>query len=290
MRNYQRGVLLGLTLAEVFILLLFIFLISLSSEKKNQPTKDSIDRNTIGVKPPPEITSNDDTFPIPDTSAPLVPDGMPIPEPPNLGVKKSDSQFPKNNDDSSVKDQLGQSKKDSEYKTDTSVANQSETSIGFDANSGKHNWPPIITITEAQGYSFPKGSAFLSDAFREFLTTKVAVTLKENIDRYEANIIEVVGHTDEQPKTGNSNLDVALIDAANGTRPIHHLTTADNVGLGMARALSIVQVLTLCPELSGVKILPYSAGQAIDNSGSLSDGGGGDAPSRRRIEIRLRGI
>ena len=290
MRNYQRGVLLGLTLAEVFILLLFIFLISLSSQKNNHPTTDSADRNTIGVKPPPEIASNDNTFPIPDTSAPLVPDGIPIPEPPIFGVQKSDSQPPKNDDDYSVEDQSELSIKDPEYKIDSTTANQTEDPIRVDSNSGKHNWPPIITITEAQGYSFPKGSALLSDTFREFLTTKVAVTLKENIDKYQANVIEVVGHTDEQPKSGNSNLDIALLTAANGECPIHHLTTADNVGLGMARALSIVQVLTICPELSGVQILPYSAGQAIDNSGSLSNGGGGDAPSRRRIEIRLRGI
>ena len=290
MRNYQRGVLLGLTLAEVFILLLFIFLICLFSQKNNHPTKESTDHKPIGVKRTPEIESNDDPFPIPDTPAPLVRDGMPIPEPPIFGVQKSDSQYSKPDADSIVKVQPGQSTKAQEDKTDTSIANKTENPIGGDPSLGKHDWPPIITITEAEGYSFPTGSAYISNAFKELLTNKVAALLKENIDKYEANIVEVFGHTDEQPKSGYSNLDVTLINAVNGRFPIDKLSTADNVGLGMARAVSVVKVLSLCPELRNIKILPYSAGQSVDNTGSLSTGLSGDRPSRRRIEIRLRGI
>ncbi len=33
----------------------------------------------------------------------------------------------------------------------------------------------------------------------------------------------------------------------------------------MARAVAVVQVLSSCPELAGVAILPYSAGQAINS-------------------------
>lgn len=283
MRTYQRGVLLGLTLAEVFILLIFVFLLCL--QNNSEPSKggnlsDSI--TNIGVAPKEKSSASKDTFPIPDTPRTLITNGVPIEPPPTPGVgnskkeatiKKADATGQKDE----VADQLSNEKNDSKLIQEKQISEMG------------HNWPPIITITEAEGYSFPTGSAVLSSSFEELLRTKIASVLKENVTKFNAKIIEVFGHTDEQPKSGQSNLDSSLILAANGQIPIISLQSADNVGLGMARAVAVVQVLEACPELDGSTILPYSAGQAINTSGELSPGISGDDQSRRRIEIRLRG-
>lgn len=278
MRTYQRGVLLGLTLAEIFILLLFVVLISLknSSEqpKGNNPSDSPTD---IGVSPPEDSGSRPDTFPIPDTPEPIILNGSPLPPPPALGINAT-----KSIDDIATTSDT----------SDDSPLDQSPDALNADGKSEAkpgHNWPPIITITEAQGYSFPTGSAAISSNFEDLLRTNIAVALQKNVSDYNANVIEVFGHTDEQPKSGYSNLDSFLINAINGRIPILKLQSADNVGLGMARAVAVVQVLSSCPELAGVTILPYSAGQAINSLGSLSEGMKGDDPARRRIEIRLRG-
>lgn len=282
MRTYQRGVLLGLTLAEVFILLIFVFLLSLYNNRealsRGSPSDSAL---SIGVAPPEKSRERDDTFPIPDTPRELVVNGNPVQPPPPLGVSDSIRST------ASGYFELGKNQSPVSKSKDTQMS--TKPLIDPDKMTSGHTWPPIITITEAEGYSFPTGSAALSDSFEEHLKTEVASVLKDNVLKYKANIIEVFGHTDEQPKSGQSNLDSSLIDAANGSIPINKLQSADNVGLGMARAVAVVQVLDSCPELDGATILPYSAGQAIDTSGTLSPGISGDNQSRRRIEIRLRG-
>ena len=293
MRSYQRGVLLGLTLAEVFILLLFVFLLILSnnqkdtaSSKKDAPQGNpSPENNTLGISLSDVTWGYNNTFLPPITPRDLVQNGAPESLPPPLGFPHGQEPMPEVH---SVKSNSLVSDK-GKQKDKEDVIKSKDPEINPPTKDG-HNWPPIITITEAEGYSFPTGSAYISNTFKELLTNKVAALLKENIDKYQANIVEVFGHTDEQPKSGYSNLDVTLINAVNGRFPIDKLSAADNVGLGMARAVSVVKVLSLCPELSNIKILPYSAGQSVDNSGSLSTGLSGDMPSRRRIEIRLRGI
>jgi outer membrane protein OmpA-like peptidoglycan-associated protein len=283
MRNYQRGVLLGLTLAEVFILLIFVFLLCLQNNR--EPTQggslsDSI--TNIGVAPNEKSSASDDTFPIPDTPRTLIMHGVPVEPPPILGIDKTKSEATKSKADAPEKNvEVVDQRYDEQNDLKSSQEKQS-SEIG-------HNWPPIITITEAEGYSFPTGSAVLSASFEELLKTKIASVLKDNVSKFNANIIEVFGHTDEQPKSGQSNLDSSLIRAANGQVPILSLQSADNVGLGMARAVAVVQVLEACPELDASTILPYSAGQTINTSGKLSPGISGDDQSRRRIEIRLRG-
>jgi len=278
MRTYQRGVLLGLTLAEIFILLLFVVLISLKNSSQQPKGNNPSDSPTaIGVSPSEDSGSRPDTFPIPDTPEPIILNGSPLPPPPTLGINATKSIY----DSGKTTDS-----------SDDSPLDQSPDALNADGKSEAkpgHNWPPIITITEAQGYSFPTGSAAISLSFEELLRTRIASTLKKNVADYNADIIEVFGHTDEQPKSGQSNLDGSLINAINGRIPILKLQSADNVGLGMARAVAVVQVLSTCPELEGVTILPYSAGQAINSIGALSAGVNENDPSRRRIEIRLRG-
>ncbi len=65
---------------------------------------------------------------------------------------------------------------------------------------------------------------------------------------------------------------------------------ADNVGLGMARAVAVAKVLRSVSALGGLTILPLSAYQTTIRAEELSVGDGlarGDE-ERRQIEIRLR--
>jgi flagellar motor protein MotB len=155
---------------------------------------------------------------------------------------------------------------------------------------GGHQWPPIISLSEAGGYSFKIGSAELSTWFHDQLVNKTIGEILENIKKYDVDVIEVVGHTDEQP-IGNrpSNLDRDLLSVLNSTFGVGKLIPADNAGLGLARAVSVVSVLRHDPRLAGYKLIPLSGAQLVNTDETLAtQGAHGDIPLRRRIEIRLR--
>jgi hypothetical protein len=152
--------------------------------------------------------------------------------------------------------------------------------------------PPIITLKEADGYFFASGSAQIGGGFAERLRSVVGPQLAGLGKRYGAGIIEVVGHTDEQPlKLGlpRTTLDRRLLDFLHN-RTVEEPRASDNVGLGMARAVAIVKVLRSDPNLAAFQILPFSAGQAVDVGDRLSVGTSFGTPveERRRIEVRLR--
>jgi outer membrane protein OmpA-like peptidoglycan-associated protein len=156
---------------------------------------------------------------------------------------------------------------------------------------GKHNWPPIITLSEANGHYFDTGSAVLSEDFLKALSGSVIDELLRNIADYpDVNVIEVIGHTDEQPLVHRpSNLDDMLMPVLQGKSGVMQLIPADNAGLGLARAVSVTDVLLKDERLSRLAILPYSGAQLINVNDSLvRTGTGGDVKERRRIEIRLR--
>jgi flagellar motor protein MotB len=152
-----------------------------------------------------------------------------------------------------------------------------------------HNWPPIINLSEAGGYYFATGSAELTPNFATELRTVVVDRLLEIADAYDVDVIEVIGHTDEQPVNGRaSNLDRALsaVTAGGGAGL---LQWADNAGLGLARALSVVERLSADPRLRNFRILPLSAAQLIGTDGRITRWDNhGDVRERRRIEIRMR--
>jgi hypothetical protein len=132
------------------------------------------------------------------------------------------------------------------------------------------------------------------------------------IKQYDVDVIEVVGHTDEQAYSATkvvspavdstmaltpptvvartSNLDRGLTGVLKTGGDIGKLTPVDNAGLGLARAVSVVSVLRQAPQLAGYKMIPLSGGQLIDTDEKLALNGtsGGDVAQRRRIEIRLR--
>lgn len=154
-----------------------------------------------------------------------------------------------------------------------------------------HSWPPIIVLSEAEGNYFPSGSAELSDSFSNILKGRVTQRLREILNTYkDVNVIEVIGHTDEQPIAGHvSNLDRTLVPYLNDQSPSTTIIPADNAGLGLARAASVVRVLRQDENLDGLRILPLSAGQTITLGDSLETN---RRPlrneQRRRIEIRVR--
>jgi hypothetical protein len=67
------------------------------------------------------------------------------------------------------------------------------------------------------------------------------------------------------------------------------LQWADNAGLGLARAVAVVKVLSSDPRLRTFRVLPLSGAQLIDTDDRLTRWDGqGDVRKRRRIEIRMR--
>jgi hypothetical protein len=114
------------------------------------------------------------------------------------------------------------------------------------------------------------------------------------IKQYDVNVIEVVGHTDEQRVSGErvSNLDKTLFPSLQfktaATVPDAPVAS-DNAGLGLARAVSVVRILSNDPRLSRLRILPLSGAQLIDLGDKLAAGTApGAVKERRRIEIRVR--
>lgn len=162
--------------------------------------------------------------------------------------------------------------------------------IGADLKSkGEHNWPPIIRLSEADGYYFKTGSAELSEGFSKKLRTDIIPTLIQYVKEYKVDVIEVIGHTDEQaiaPRA--SNFDLTLVDVAKGMKPVSTLIPGDNAGLGLARAVSVVRAFLTNKDIQKLQVLPLSGAQLIDVNEHLTTGGKTNVKERRRIEIRLR--
>jgi flagellar motor protein MotB len=162
---------------------------------------------------------------------------------------------------------------------------------GMTQGSGGHQWPPIIRMSEADGYFFKSGSAELSPSFQETLLTKTPVEILDYIRKYDVDIIEVVGHTDERPigLRQFSNLDRDLLPVLKSEAGVISLVPADNAGLGLARAVAVVSVLRQSPLLAGYKLIPLSGAQLVNTDETLAiSPSPGDIQRRRRIEIRLR--
>lgn len=154
----------------------------------------------------------------------------------------------------------------------------------------QHDWPPIITLGSDE-FRFVTNSAELSSDFQRRLETDIAQQVRELLDQYDVDVIEVVGHTDEQPirSTQQSTLDIMAIPVLNGEVPVTELVPADNAGLGLARAIAVANVLAEALGTAEVKIVPLSGAQLILPGDVLSDGlDPGDDRDRRRIELRVR--
>jgi flagellar motor protein MotB len=159
------------------------------------------------------------------------------------------------------------------------------------AGSSGHQWPPIIRMSEADGYFFKSGSAELSPTFHQALIEQTPTEILKYIRKYDVDVIEVVGHTDERPigLRQFSNLDRDLLSVLKNTAGVGSLTPADNAGLGLARAVAVVSVLRQSPLLAGYKLIPLSGAQLVNTDETLAIAGSPEnVQERRRIEIRLR--
>ncbi len=153
-----------------------------------------------------------------------------------------------------------------------------------------NNWPPIISLPEAENYSFKIGSAELTENFKMQLDGDIVEEILNTLSEYDADLIEIIGHTDLQPmsRARVSNLDTAAIEFFQANANIA-LRAKDNVGLGYARALSVTKHLRENSKLQNYTILPYSAAQMITPDGAITkEGDDFESSQLRRIEVRVR--
>lgn len=147
--------------------------------------------------------------------------------------------------------------------------------------------PPIIVLTEAEGFTFETGSAEIPERFAGSLTDDIIPQIADIARLYDCDVIEVIGHTDGQPVQSDSNLDAELMTVI-GDRPVT-LVPGSNVDLGLLRAWAVARVLRANRRLTGLSVAVYSAGQMLAPDGSYAKAGDfSSVPERRRIEIRVR--
>jgi len=153
-----------------------------------------------------------------------------------------------------------------------------------------NNWPPIISLPEAENYSFKLGSAQLTESFKGQLSNEIVNQILRTLSEYDADLIEVIGHTDLQPMSMArvTNLDKSALEYFETADKVS-LRARDNAGLGYARALSVTKHLLQTPELKDYTILPYSAAQMVTPNHTItSKDDNFNSSQLRRIEIRVR--
>lgn len=283
-KSYRRGLVLGLTMAEVMILLLFVLLMALAAALQNRDARiAAIDGGGASrlveelQRAYPEARNSHDYFKelkraiharremekagATEGTRNLVADaeiGRQVREAASTGGVRDPERFIKE-------------------------------IVAASARGRKGQWPPFFSLSEAGGYFFDSGKATLRPEFERNLRNQVIPMLAKSVADYDVDVIEVIGHTDEVPMSGNSNLDAALIQASVGNVPIGALRSTDNAGLAMARAVAVVQKLRFDPRLRNIAILPLSGAQMIVPVDRVANGmARGDDQRRRRIEIRLR--
>ncbi len=168
------------------------------------------------------------------------------------------------------------------------LEDQIEDALGGEDPPDGHQWPPIIRLDEADGYSFETNSSEVRLDFENLLHAQVVPEIVKIGARFGTYTVEIVGHTDERPVFSASTLDEELLPFLNGD-PDAALVAADNAGLGFARAAAVAQILSESQALREFRLIPLSGAQIVLRNGTISDGStSGDLPGRRRIEIRLR--
>jgi flagellar motor protein MotB len=152
----------------------------------------------------------------------------------------------------------------------------------------------MIPLREADGFSFAAGSADITPAFLARLAREIVPKLSALGERYGAQVVEVIGHTDGTSITDRlrvkANLDEFLgqyLDASTNVAVFPY----DNVGLGIARAVSVSRALRESGLPIKFDIQPLSAAYLIaPNDHTAPAPHKIDDPTRRRIEIRIRKV
>ncbi|KEO85710.1 hypothetical protein EH30_14445 [Erythrobacter sp. JL475] len=283
-KPYRRGLILGLTIAEIMILLIFVLLMALaaalaSREEQIQVLDQGGASQLVSAlqEAYPQAATSEDYFKELNRAIEM---RRMIEE---QGEEAAGSQL--------IEDaRLGREAREAAENVGAEDPMAYIRSVPEQLREARRGeFPPFFSLSEARGYYFDSGRATLRPGFEKSLRSDVIPQLVQFISDYGVDVIEVIGHTDEVPMTGRSNLDQRLIAASQGNYPIAQLRSTDNSGLAMARAVSVVTVLRSDNRLANVTILPLSGAQmvvpvdrAADGSAAMSD------QSRRRIEIRLR--
>ena len=87
-------------------------------------------------------------------------------------------------------------------------------------------------MSEADGYFFKSGSAELSATFHDALVNETPGEILKYIRKYDVDVIEVVGHTDERPigTRQYSNLDRDLLSVLKNTAGVVSLDPGGQCG------------------------------------------------------------
>lgn len=283
-KTYRRGLVLGLTMAEIMILLIFVLLMALAAALSNRDKRlNAMDAGTGSrlveaiQAAYPEVEKPDDYYKelVRAIAA-------------RDAIEKSGLDSARENlaEDAELGGQVRKVAEQAGAPDPYDFAKKAVTRAGA---GKKGEWPPFFNLSEAGGYFFESGKATLRPDFEHKLATTIIPLLKGYIDDYGVDVVEVIGHTDEVPMVGTSNLDQSLIAASASKLPIGSLRSTDNAGLAIARAVAVVRILRADRRLRGTTILPLSGAQMIMPVDKVADGSArGDDQRRRRIEIRLR--
>lgn len=281
MKQYRRGLILGLTMAEIMILIIFLLLMALTAALAKK--EEQVRQLSGGSESQELLAQLQQQFPQARTPEEFFKELTLAADAKERLDQMADEQDLTNQ---IMKDAaVGAAARDIAKEDGV----DDPLDIIRDQSNKKGKWPPFISLSEADGYFFESGSAQLRPEFDRALRTSTTARLLAIVRDYGVNVIEVIGHTDEVPMGGVSNLDSALILAMNGRVPVGFLKPTDNAGLAISRATSVARVLRADPRFAGVTILPLSGAQMIEPVDRLADGrSAGDDRKRRRIEIRVR--
>lgn len=281
-KPYRRGLILGLTIAEIMILLIFVLLMALASALSNRDKRLAAVQDGAGSrlieaiqKAYPQANSSDDFYK--ELVRAIEARKRVEQSQPGDGTLMDDAA-------------LGRQVREAAAEAGAGDPGDFATNAIEKARAGKKGeWPPFFSLSEAGGYYFESGKATLRADFVRKLETTIIPMLKKHIEDYGVDVVEVIGHTDEVPMSGQSNLDALLIRASRNLASTESLRSTDNAGLAMARAVAVVRILRSDPRLADVTILPLSGAQLIVPVDKAADGRATkDDQSRRRIEMRLR--
>lgn len=300
-KGYGRGLILGLTMAESMLLLVFCLLLiagaTFATQKKRQDEVEKADKSRIDQLTNENTKLKLDLAEVQTQLAALIVEQVdsPIPsdnwrelvirvqalETSGMTMESIVASMPVL---AALKDSRIQ---DAPPDRQIAIIKSALDKLGNSATG--HDWPPIINLSEAEGNYFKVGSATLSRTFEAKLAGEITDRLAALLEQYKVDLIEVVGHTDEQPLAGETtNLDQHVRAVLSGGEPVEVLKPGDNAGPGFARAIAVTRVLAAQPKLKAATILPYSGAQLIMPGDSVSPGLSGSVEARRRIEIRVR--
>ena len=283
-KPYRRGLILGLTMAEIMMLLIFVLLMALSSAISLRDARITALDSGVSTRLVEAIQHEYPNASPDDYYKELI-----LALEARRAVEKvagSSTKLEQLLKDALLGKQVSNIAEKSDGTSIEALLNQLKTNV---QGGKKGGWPPFFNLSEAGGYYFDSGKATLRPEFELKLKTDVIPLLVAQIKGYDIDVVEVIGHTDEVPMVGESNLDSSLIAVAANKLPTSDLRSTDNAGLAMARAVAVVQILRADDRLRSIRILPLSGAQMIVPIDGVADGTSGQSDQlRRRIEIRTR--